>query len=394
MFLLKIFYFLKGYVIIELFDKKIYEFINLLTDNGITVRNVDGNTLSLTKADFKYVSELANRFGYEFKAVNEYGLVSTLSKRSCWFFITAFLIFALFMYMSSGYVWTVEIEGCSEEVAKKVMEAADGIGLRRGVRKKNLPTHNEMKDAILYSTDELYWAWVYLDGTCARISVREETEKPKIPEIGKSCNIVASRDGYITYISAENGRKLYTPGTWVKEGDILISGVMRESEKNPAYTVAAEGEVIAQTVYTKSCKYPLYKSYTKDTGYERTVYSLRLFELEIPLYSKKSPDMAEYRITVNTPPVGICTKKYTETETVREEIPIDVAVWEAKEALYEKIASTLSKGAHKTDEKVTYRRISEDMLEVTLVMNFNENIGIKKETEEWQMEENTDDKTD
>ena len=57
---------------------------------------------------------------------------------------------------------------------------------------------------------------------------------------------------------------------------------MPESEKNPAYTVAAEGEVIAQTVYTKSCNYPLYKSYTKDTGYERTAYSVRLFELEIP----------------------------------------------------------------------------------------------------------------
>ena len=394
MFLLKIFYFLKGYVIIELFDKKNYEFINALTDNGITVCNVRSNSLSVAKSDYKYAAELADKLGYVFESVNEYGFVSTLKKRSNWFFVTAFCVFSLFMYMSSGYVWTVEVEGCSEEVAKKVMEAADGIGLRRGVRKKNLPSHNEMKDAILYSNDDLYWAWVYLDGTCAKISVREVRERPEIPDVGKSCNIVASRDGYITYISAEKGRKLYTSGTWVKEGDILISGVMPESEKNPAYTVAAEGEVIAQTVYTKSCNYPLYKSYTKDTGYERTAYSVRLFELEIPLNSKKMPGMTEYRTTVNTPPVGICTKKYIETETVMEEIPVELAVWEAKEALYEKIASGLSKGAVKTDEKVTYKRISEDMIQVTLVMNFNENIGIKIETEEWQMEENTDDKTD
>jgi len=120
MFLLKIFYFLKGYVIIELFDKKIYKFINLLTENGITVSNVKGNTFSVSKSDFKFVSELAERFGYKFK-ITEYGLVRTLSVRSCWFFLTAFLVFALFMYMSSGYVWTVEVEGCSEEVAKKVM---------------------------------------------------------------------------------------------------------------------------------------------------------------------------------------------------------------------------------------------------------------------------------
>ena len=53
-----------------------------------------------------------------------------------------------------------------------------------------------------------------------------------------------------------------------------------------------------------------------------------------------------------------------------------------------------AEGAVKTDETVSYKRISDDRIEVTLVMSFNENIGIKREINEWQMEENTDDKTD
>ena len=393
MFLLKIFYFLKGYVIIEINDERMSRFINALFEKNIKIINATSKSVTVRKCDFEYALMLSEEMGIEPAGVRECSVLNTLKKRSSWFFILSFLVFSMILYMSSGYIWMVKVVGCSDELADRVLKSAEMAGVRCGVRKKDLPKLNDIKEAVLYDVDELYWAWVHLEGVCARIEVRCKMPPPKLENF-QTCNVVAAKAGYIIYISADHGRKLYTSGTWVEEGDVLISGVMPASEKYPAYEVAADGEVIAQTVYTKSCVYPLYKTYTKDTGYEKTLYSLRLFELEIPLYCGKFPDMQEYRTQVKAPPIGVCTKKYIETETVREEIPIETAVWEAKEALYGKIAVTLSRGAVKTDEKVTYKRISEDEIEVSLVMNFNEDIGIKKEIEGWQLEEITDDKTD
>ena len=393
MFLLKIFYFLKGYVIIELKGKKTHEFLNALMEENIRVWNVSEGTLSMWERDFHLLRSISRRTGVAVRIKEKCSLLRMIKNRSTWFFILCMAVYFSMLLMASDYIWCVKVDGSTKETNEKILRLAEEAGIVRGARKSTLPSLNELKDKILYSCDDINWAWVYFDGTTARISVRENTAPTKIFSPGEACNITAKRDGIIKSVSVRNGRKLLSNGVRVSEGEIIVSGVMPGGEKIPPYTVCAEGDVFAETVYTESCEYPLVKSYTKDTGYEKTLYSLRLFELEIPLFYKIGVDFAEYRTVTDTPPVGICTRRYIETETVTEPIFEDTAVWEAREALYEKILKKLSRGAKKTDERVITEKISQDRIKVTLIMNFIENIGIKTKIEESQMEEFTNDTT-
>lgn len=387
MFLLKIFYFLKGYVIIEIENGNFARFVNICTARGIRLWNISRGRASVWESDFKKIRPAARKAGVRIKIKKKCGFCRRYFSRGGWFAFACAAVFALLLLISTQYVWDITVEGCDEETARLVYGQAERIGLCRGVRKSSLPEGNVMRDEILYNVDGINWVWVYLEGTHARIAVSEDIPAPVLEDDTTPCNISARCDGILSFVSAKGGRAVLSKGDRVSAGDIVISGAMPGGERVPPYETAAEGEVYAQTVHTKSCDYPLYKTYTNDTGTELTRYSVRLFELELPLWSAKQLDFEEYRTEVNTPPAGICSYRYIETETVREPISVDTAVYEATEILYEQIAKELAPGSSKLDERVISEKISDNTIRVTLSMSFTENIGVKTPIESWQIEE-------
>lgn len=394
MFLSKIFYFLKGYVIIEIDGTHRERFINSCINMGMQLRDISGGRAVMRRSDFLRIRPAARKAGVNVRVVKKCGLYHECVKNGGWFMLLSAAVFCLIFIISAQYVWSLSIEGCDEETAAEVAAVAESFGLREGVRKGALPDGNTMRDELIYNIDGINWAWVYLEGTHARIEVSENIPAPKIEDDNTPCNVTACREGLLRHVSAKGGRAVLDEGMHVEPGDIVISGAMPGGELTAPYEVAAKGDVFAETVHEKSCEYPLYKSYTRDTGEEFTRYGIRLFEVEIPLHGGNPPDFEEYRVEVKTPPLGICSYRYIGTQTVTEQLSYDTAVHEAREVLYERIAAELAPGSSRIDERVTVQNISKDRIKVTLTMSFIENIGVKTPVEQWQMEELTDDKTD
>lgn len=387
MFLLKIFYFLKGYVIIRTEDGNFARFINMCTARGIRLWNIRPRSACMWASDFKRIRPVAKKTGVRVRITAKHSFFRQYMRRGGWFAFACAAVFLALFCISSQYIWDVSVEGCGEEIAQKIYVEAERIGLRTGTRKSRLPDGNTMRDEILYNVDGINWVWVYLEGTHARIAAAEDIPAPVIEDNTTPCNISARTAGILTFVSAKGGRAVLAKGDRVEAGDIVISGAMPGGQIVPPYETAAEGEVYAETVHTKSCDYPLYKTYTKDTGAELTRYSVRLFELELPLWSTKKLDFEEYRTEYKTPPAGICSYRYIETETVREQIGEDAAVYEAKEKLSEQIAAELAPGSSKIDERIMSEKVSDEIVRVTLSMTFIENIGVKTPVEDWQTEE-------
>ncbi len=394
MILLKIFYFLKGYVIINIIDKEGAKLINIASENNIYLWNVTATRAYVRKSDLARLKALAKRNAIVIESGKEISFQNSYLHHLGWFALLGALLITLFFMMASGYVWEIEINGCEGEIAGEVLSVLEEKGLRIGVRKSTLPNGNTLRDSVIYNVNGVNWAWVYLDGTLARVEVSVGVPPPEMDTDTAPCNISAARDGIITFISAKNGRTLLNEGDKVSEGDIIISGAMPGGTLYPPYTVRAKGEVYAQTVHTDSVIVPLNKTYTKDTGEEFTLHTIRLFELEIPLGRISSMPFEEYRTELHTPPVGICTYRYIETQSYTEQIPEELAVEEAREIMYERIAKTLSPGSKKNDERVVVERITKDSIKVTLSMSFTENIGVQTPVNLWQTEELTNDKTD
>lgn len=393
MFLLKIFYFLKGYVIIDIIDSEGAKLLNILTENNIHIWNVTARRAYAFKCDFKRISELAKRNGIAVECADEISFYNRYLKNSGWFMIFSVAFVTLMFFLSTLYVWEIEVVGCEDNTAEKIIEVLDANGLRQGVLKNSLPDGNTLKDFIIYNVDGVNWAWVYLDGTLARVEVSVGKKPPRIQNNTAHCNISAATDGIITSISAKNGRALLTKGVKVSAGDIIISGAMPGGALYPPYTTRAEGEVFAQTVHTDCRIVPLHKTHTENTGNVHTLYTLRLFSLEIPLSRCKVP-FDEYRTDAKIVPIGICRYRYYETSSHTEQIPSELAADEAREAMYEKIVSEIAHGSVKTDERLLVERITEDSIKVTLAMTFTENIGVRTPIEAWQTEELKNDTTD
>ncbi len=394
MFFLKFFYFLKGYVIIEVSGGDFARFVNICAARRIRLWNIGTGKVSVWERDFAKLRPVARKCGVKIHIAEKRSIKRGSLKNGGWFIFICAVLFLILMFISSQYVWSIEVIGCDAEKAAEVLYQAQQFGLCQGVKKSSLPDGNHMRDGIIYKVDGINWAWVYLDGTHARIEVSEDIPAPQMYNAGDACNITAVREGILTTVSAKSGRKMFAVGDRVDKGDIIISGAMPGGELTDAYTVGASGEVFAETVHTESCEYPLTKTYTYDTGSVDTVYWLRIFDLKIPLGFWQAPDFDEYRVERYTPPAGICYIKYIETESYTEPIPQETAVYEAKEALYEKIASSLQPGTSRTGEHMEYEVISPEKIKVTLTMSFIENIGVKTPIEQWQMEELADDKTD
>ncbi len=393
MILLKLFYFLKGYVIIKERAFSMVKLINIAHSNGIFLWNASADRAYVKKCDLERLKAAANKYGLSVEVIKTVGFYDKFIKNNAWLFLLSAAFVLSFFLIASGYVWNIEVNGCKEPIKSEVLAALETEGLTVGVRKAALPSGNTLKDRVIYNVDGVDWAWVYFDGITARVEVSVGKTAPQIVRKTEPCNLAAMSDGIITHVIAEKGRTLFASGARVSAGDIIVSGAMPGGEKHPPYTVHAEGKVYAETLHTKSKTASLYKSYTKDTGEEYSCRTLRLFSFEIPLSRQKVP-FTEYRTERDITPFGICTYRYIETETEVRQIPEELAIAEAREDLYEEIARELSGGAKKTAEEILTKRITEDKVKVTLSMSFIENIATKTKIEEWQTEELTDDKAD
>ncbi len=392
MFLLKLFYFLKGYVIIDIIGKKGARILPLAKKHNIHLWNVTPSRVYCKKRDIERLLKLFEDNFITVKSVKDKSLSGALRKGAGAILICASAV-CLLLVISSGYVWEIEVNGCTDQTAKEVLAVLEQKGLTVGTKKRSLPDETILKDSIIYNIDGINWAWVYFDGILARVEVSYKPLYEPIADNNEPCNITAVRDGVIVSVSALSGRKSAALGQTVSEGDILISGAMPGSGKTLPYWVHAEGEVLARTVHTMTATVPLTKTYTADTGEVFVRRTLRIFDLELPLGFKKSPDFTEYRVEKSTPPIGICTYRYIGTEMVTEPISAEAAAGAAADSLSEQIAKTLPAAARKTDEELKYTE-SGGFLKVTLTMHFIENIGIPTKVEMWQMEELTNDKTD
>ncbi len=391
MILLKLFYFLKGYVIIDIIDAKTEQLLQIAAEYHIRLWNISPSSAYCSTRDVKRLLDICEAEGVSVKIAKECSLLLFLKKGAGGIMLFSAAMALLFV-ISAGYVWEIEVNGCNSDTAAKVLEILEEQGLRVGVKKSTLPNGKVLRDSIIYNIDGVHWAWVNLDGTLARVEVSYSPMHEPQPDENEPCNVAAAVDGRIVSVSAWSGRKCAAVGQTVSAGEILISGAMPGGTLTEPYMLSADGEVLAETVHTEACSIPLVKTYESDMGEVFLRKSLRIFDLEIPLGFKKAPDFGQYRVEKHTPPLGICTYRYIATESVSEPISIEAAVAEAKDILSERIAHSLSGAARKLDEELVYTQIN-GYVKVTLTMRFIENIGTKTPIEAWQMEELTNDKT-
>lgn len=278
--------FLLGYVKFGAVGGFRERFVNLCEQKKLSVRSLvfeDERLEGFVSAhDYKKLRSVAKQSGMKLFCISKYGLPFLLFKnRNRVGLAVGAAFFVLFMSIMSLFVWSIETVGSERISEAEIVSVAEEYGLRTGCFRPALDVH-EISDGMIKSLNgRLLWAAVNVSGSRAVIEVRDYIEKPESKTYSEPCNLIADFDGLLLSLEVHNGTKANFEGNGVKKGDLLISGIVENRDLSSVFH-EARGTVTALHNDTVTAKEPL-KGQQKRYIAKRSVYSLKLFWLKIPL---------------------------------------------------------------------------------------------------------------
>lgn len=252
----------------------------------------NGNNLELTvlrkyKGDIiRFLSE--NKI--EIIKISNIGFLSGLKKynRIGLFCGTIFILISVFI--SSKLVWQINVEGNIELSDEDVIGMLNESGFRLG---KFVPSINydKLQNEILLKNREISWISINIDGNVASVLVKES--KTETTESSYFSNIVAKRDAQILEIKVKKGERVIKINDVVKEGELLVSGIIDSQSQGVRYE-KADAEIIALTNHDIFVEFP-YKGKEKVyTGKTYTERKIKFFSKVINFSVKTNKNLELY----------------------------------------------------------------------------------------------------
>ena len=382
--------YLIGYVKISVEGYYIERFINICTNNNITIWNLKRSeniklSLNTRVGEFKEILKIAKKTGCKVKIQKKCGLPFLMNKYKKRKIFLIFLILIIsFIIFSSNFIWNIEIR---EEQGKSLENIAEDLkenGLKIGEIKSKINT-KEVINKVRLKRQDIAWMGIELKGTNAIVKIVKADGKPNIINEDEYCNIVSNKTGIITKINAQNGTANVNVGDTINVGTTLISGWMEGKYTGIRY-VHAKGEIEAKVWYTKNKKINFKQEKKEETGNQENKYSIKLNNFKINFHK----GVSKFKIydTINEEkkfkifsdfylPISIIKTTYKEQENKEkiytQEEAKNIGVQELEEEIEQEIENKeniLNKNIN------TYE--SEEGVEVYVTYEVLENIGTEE----------------
>ena len=250
MLVLLFFRFLFGYAEFTASGGFAERFLNLCRINKINLWNLKCRDSVITActdcSGYKKIRSSARKSGMRVRIKKKCGLPFFLNRYSHRAGIILGVCFgAALICILSTRIWSIDVTGNVSVPSEKITGVFEELGVRKGVSGKGVDIKSVEIEA-LSRLPEISWLNINIEGSAARIEVRETDVSNEADEDNAPSDIVASRDGQIVILRPFNGTQEQKIGNPVLKGDLLISGI----EENKDLTVSfgrAKGYVVART---------------------------------------------------------------------------------------------------------------------------------------------------
>ncbi len=399
--ILNLFRFFSGYVSVSLTGNFTERFINICIARGLVIWNIrktdeHTTTINIAVRDFLKVRPIARKSKTKVKITEKHGLFTYLKKhRKRKFFFIGLVFFMLFIFISTRFIWHIEIHGLTYTSEQSLTQSLKEAGVFPGALKSRID-QSKVKNSVLLKQKDLSWLWVDIKGSKAIVNVSQRTPAPQIEEQSTPCDIIATKDGVIFSYNATGGSVKVKTGDSVVQGQTLISGVIT-SEMIPHRYTKASGQVWARTWYTPSDTFYPVIDVLKETDEKKTRYSINIFGFDINLFFSSKPPYDTYNTQTSSKelyifkkPTGIILNHttYTKTENKKQALNEAELLNYAKEQLLEKIKSELSESAELLGQKTDFNKNPDGSYNIMLICEYKEQIGISVEIKNPLLSEN------
>ncbi len=287
-----------GYVKFKLLGADCESFFTDAVNNGIKifdVENVKGIYYAKTlPKDYIRLTKLKRRYQIQIRITERHGIAFKLYKYKYRYGILfGAAAFCAILYFCSSLVWDISVTGNERIPEDSILEFLSENGIYPGVPRKEIQnTITELKAMMNY--EDLAWISIEENGSRINVKVSESVENPYHGlSASTPCNLVAFRDGRIIYSEIHSGTMKYEIGSGVKEGDVVVSGIVTDEEGNvtihhaDAKIIAEfEEEVSFYKEFTTTEQVKTKESYTKEY--------IKLFGFSLPNKSSQYIDGYTY----------------------------------------------------------------------------------------------------
>lgn len=338
-----------GYLRIEVEGYYIERFINICTNNKILIWNLKREKgvklfLNIGIKDFKNIKEICKKTNCKAKILKKKGipfLIHRYKKRKIFGIFLILMLIAIFI--SSKYIWNIDINVKDDLILENIEGDIENLGIKKGVRKDKIDK-NRIINELRLKRNDIAWVGIDIEGTTAKIDIAKADESPNIIDNSKSCDIVASKAGTITKITAQNGTAVVNVGDNVNKGDVLIAGYM-EGKYTDTRMVHSLGEVEAIVSYQMSKELKFEQDVYYQTGNEENKYEIYFNNFRIKLYKNESK-FFEYSKQVENKNLRVFGNFY---------LPISIVKINNKEQIKEKKNYTLDEIVKMATDDVSFQ---------------------------------------
>ena len=382
-----------GYVRIQIEGYYVERFINICTNRKLLIwnlkrKNIVQLCLNIGIKDFKKLSDIARRTNCKIRIINKKGIPFLLYKyKKRKIFAIFLLIIVILIFISSMYVWNIDIYIQDNESIENIAEDLQKLGLKQGIKKNKIDTNKIINDIRLNRSD-IAWIGIDIEGTNVRVKIVKSKNQPEIISNKDYCDIIAKKSGIISKITAQNGTSVVNVGDTVNKGDILIKGIMEGKYTEPRQ-VHSLGIVEAEIIYSKTKEICFEQEIYNKTGKKENKYEMNYKDKRIQLY-KNNSKYEFYSTEVNQKKLKILKNFYlpisitkiTNLEQTKEvkRYSLEEAIEIATKDLTIDIENELSNKERIIDKNIKTIQ-KEDSVIVTLTYKVLEEIGEEKREE-------------
>ncbi len=379
-----------GYITIEVEGYFIERFMNLCNQRKIFLWNLKRIHSTIMNVniginDFKKLKQIAKKTKCRVKIKKKRGLPFLLQRyKKRKIFFALFLLILISIVVLSNFIWNIEIIGNEQIPSEEISQILEKSNFKVGRCKIGINT-KEVINQIRLERDDIAWAGIEIRGTNATVKIVEADLKPELISEEEYCNLVATKDGIITKITAQNGTPVVEEGEVVKKGSVLVGGWLEGKYTGTRY-VHANGEVQAKVWYSEKVQIPLKQMKKEKTGNEENKYSVKVNNFEINL-AKRVSKFKKYDTIESTKKLKLFSdfylpieihktnfQEYQEKEIVYTlQEAENIGIQEAKQKLDEKVPNK----DMISDEKI-YKEQTSEYVEIEVVYEVLENIATKE----------------
>lgn len=361
--------------------------LNLCAEYGITFWDLRWSspvefTFTMTRRDWKRLRRLSKKIDCDLTAMEWRGTPFFLGRiRYRYGLWVTLILCSTLLFLSSFFIWDFRVEGNQSVSKQEILRALDKCGVGFGTYGLSVDSP-QLRNQILVEIPELSYIAVNVKGCRAYVQVRERIPAPEIISKREPGNTVASKDALVTAIQPWDGEKMVLPGTTVKTGQLLISGVVQDDVSGVRY-LRGMGKVYGRTWYHLQCRVPLTVEEKVYTGEEKTRRAILIGKNRWNLYFSSSilGDTCDKIISWDkwglpgdvALPAATVTERFRFYELVERQRTEEEALALAEKVLDERLAEYLDEG--EVLEWEVGSEVVDGNLVVTLSAECQEQIG-------------------